>query len=61
MCGYGQKVIWGLFRKRAQLQLLIEIKINARVAFDPGLYGKRTSKSDLYHLKPLLILHKGGS
>ena len=27
MCGYGQKVIWGLFRKRAQLQLLIEIKI----------------------------------
>ena len=37
------------------------LRSNARVDFDPGLYGKRMSKSDLYHLKPLLILHKGGS
>ena len=27
------------------------LKSNARVGFDPGLYGKRMSKSDLYHLK----------
>lgn len=37
------------------------LRSNARVDFDPGLDGKRMSKSDLYHLKPLLILHKGGS
>ena len=27
------------------------LRSNARVGFDPGLYGKRMSKSDLYHLK----------
>ena len=37
------------------------LRSNARVGFDSGLYGKRMSKSDLYHLKPLLILHEGGS
>ena len=54
------KKVYENLQKQATVAIYY-LKSNARVAFDPGLYDKGMSKSDLYHLKPLLIIHKGGS